>query len=104
MTTKDIMELAEARTTDWFLTERGTVRVNVDYFKYPVCPAAAAFETSTAAAIKTAGSLSPTKQTFENMRMMIAASDNEINSPHFDPELRLRMENNCTKQVPIDFA
>ena len=99
------MELAEARTTDWFLTERGTVRVNVDYFKYPFCPLGAAFETSTAAALKMSGGVLYS-DVGSNIppRAMIAASDNETNSPYFDPELRLRMENNCTKQVPIDFA
>ena len=102
MTTNDIMELAEARSTDWFLID-GTVRLNVDYFDYPVCPLGAAFHSSTAAALKAAGKHCELKSQPE-LQKMIAASDNEVTSIYFDPELRERMEHNCTKQFDIDFA
>jgi hypothetical protein len=103
MTTNEIMEMAEARNANWFLTEGGTVRLNVDYFKYPVCPAAAAFKTSTAAARQAAGKKCEIGIVAQ-MNRMIATSDNDLSNPSYDPELRERMERNCKKQFHIDFA
>lgn len=103
MTIEKIMERAEAYP-NWFLTERGTVRLKVDYFRWDVCPLGAAFKTSMCAAGKAAAASDPSFETIHSIRTMIAAADNEVDSPYWDNELRERMLKNCTRQPELSFA